>query len=61
MDIFKEEFNRCARCFLLFCEDNSDEEGNLDKAVVDEALEGFIKNIEIAHKISTGEIEPEKR
>lgn len=49
---FKEEFERCTNCFMLFCEDNVNENGDLSEEIVVEALEGFITNIEIAYQIS---------
>lgn len=57
MEIFTEEFYRCARCFIMYCEDNLDDYGGLDKLTVLKALRGFEANIETAYKISKGEIE----
>lgn len=58
MEIFTEEFYRCARCFIMYCEDNL-VDGCLDESTVVEALEGFATNIEIAYKISKGDMKYE--
>lgn len=56
MEIFTKEFYRCARCFIMYCEDNLNDDGGLDELTIAEALEGFKVNIGIAYKISKGEM-----
>ena len=56
MEIFTKEFYRCARCFIMYCEDNLNDDGSLDELTIAEALEGFQAHIAIAYKSSKGEM-----
>lgn len=56
MEIFMKEFYRYARCFIMYCEDNLNDDGGLDELTIAEALEGFKANIGTAYKISKGEM-----
>ena len=55
MEIFKEEFYGCVRCFLMYCEDNLDDDGNLEEVTVVDSIKCFAKNVMMAYKISKGE------
>ena len=56
MEIFTKECYRCARCFIMYCENNLNDDGSLDELTIAEALEGFKANIGIAYKSSKGEM-----
>ena len=43
----------------MYCEDNLDDDGCLNESTVIEALDGFATNIEIAYRISKGDMKYE--